>query len=195
MKKILILLLTAFLSSGSLSAQSVDIELLRRTAEQGYMEAQYQLGLLYTKGNSKNLSSYSHNRVSEGVPPDYIRDYDLAIKWLRLAADQDYARAQNLLGLMYDLGRGVPQDYVQAMKWYRLAADQGDASAYSGLGYMYEFGQGVPQDDVQAHMWLNLAAAQGHANGAKNRDLVAKRMTPQQIAQAQELARNWKPKK
>jgi hypothetical protein len=44
-------------------------------------------------------------------------------------------------------------------------------------------------------MWFNLAAAQGFVNGAKGRDLVAKQMTPQQIAQAKELARNWKPKK
>ena len=168
MKKILILLLTAFLSSGSLSAQSVDIELLRRTAEQGYMEAQYQLGLLYTKGNSKNLSSYSHNRVSEGVPPDYIRDYDLAIKWLRLAADQDYARAQNLLGLMYDLGRGVPQDYVQAMKWYRLAADQNYAPAQGNIGQLYYRGEGVPQDFSQALKWYRLAADQGDANAQAN---------------------------
>ena len=84
------------------------------------------------------------------------------------------------------------------MKWYRLAADQGYALAPFHLGEMYTFGQGVPQDYVQAHMWYNLAAAQGEADvaklSAKNRDLVAEQMTPKQIAQAQELARNWKPK-
>ena len=117
------------------------------------------------------------------------------INTLKQQAQKGDASAQFNLGVMYAEGQGVPQDYVQAVKWYRLAADQGDASAYSGLGYMYEFGQGVPQDYVQAHKWYNLAAAQGHAYGAKNRDLVAKQMTPQQIAQAQELARNWKPKK
>ena len=95
---------------------------------------------------------------------------------------------------MYLNGQGVPQDFVQAVKWYRLAADQGYASAQYNLGYMYSNGQGVPQDYVQAHKWYNLAAAQGDADGAKNRDLVAKRMTPQQIERAQELARNWKPK-
>ena len=72
----------------------------------------------------------------------------------------------------------------------RLAADQGDAAARDSLGVMYEHGRGVPQDDVQAHMWFNLAAAQWD----KNRDRVEKNMTSQQIAQAQELARNWKPK-
>ena len=139
-----------------------------------------------------NLGVMYH--TGQGVPQDYA----LAIKWYRLAADQGNAGAQYNLGVMYDKGRGVPQDYVQAVKWYRLAADQGIADAQYNLGNMYRQGQGVPQDDVQAHMWLNLAAAQGEADvakfSAKNRDLVAEQMTPKQIAQAQELARNWKPK-
>ena len=94
---------------------------------------------------------------------------------------------------MYDKGQGVPRDDAQAVKWYRLAADQGVAKAQTNLGVKYANGRGVPQDDVQAHMWFNLAAAQGQ--GETYRDLVEQMMTPQQIAQAQELARNWKPKK
>ena len=118
-----------------------------------------------------------------------------AAKWTRLAADQGDASAQYNLALKYANGRGVPQDDAQKVKWLRLAADQGFAEAQFNLGGMYGSGQGVPQDFVQAHMWFNLAAAQGNENGKKGRDLVAKIMTPQQIAQAQELARNWKPKK
>jgi hypothetical protein len=75
-------------------------------------------------------------------------------------------------------------------------AKQGDAKAQFTLGLMYDNGQGVPQDYVQAHMWFNLSAAQGDAYAAMVRDLnLRQRMTPQQIAQAEELARNWKPKK
>ena len=59
---------------------------------------------------------------------------------------------------------------------------------------MYANGQGVPQDYVQAHMWYNLAGASGDAEGAKNRDLIAQKMTPAQVAEAQRLAREWKPK-
>ncbi|MFM8234327.1 MAG: tetratricopeptide repeat protein, partial [Holophagaceae bacterium] len=112
----------------------------------------------------------------------------------RLAADQGHASAQFNLGVMYDNGRGVPQDDVQAVKWYRLAADQGFAKAQFNLGGMYAKGQGVTQDYVQAHKWFNLAAAQGDADSERNRDQVAKQMTPQQIERAQALARNWKPK-
>jgi TPR repeat protein len=56
---------------------------------------------------------------------------------------------------------------------------------------MYEKGQGVPQNYIQAHMWYNLAATQGNEIAKENRDIVAKRMTPAQIAEAQELARKW----
>ena len=95
---------------------------------------------------------------------------------------------------MYENGRGVPQDYVEAVKWYRRAAEQGDASARFALGFMYYTGQGVPQDYVEAHKWYNLAASRGNETGQENRDLHAKRMTPAQIAEAQKLAREWKPK-
>ena len=63
------------------------------------------------------------------------------------------------------------------------------ASAQSNLRIMYANGQGVPQDDVQAHMWWNLSAAQGNKSATKNRDIVAKRMTAAQVAEAQRMAR------
>ena len=117
------------------------------------------------------------------------------IKKLTQQANQGDASAQYNLGLMYRKGEGVPQDDVEGVKWYRLAADQGAAYAQYNLGLMYEKGTGVPQDYVQAHKWYNLAAAQGDSDGAENRNLVAKQMTPQQIERAQELARHgfrWK---
>jgi hypothetical protein len=59
---------------------------------------------------------------------------------------------------------------------------------------MYDNGNGVPQDYVQAHMWFNLAGVQGDEDATKKRDIVAAKMTPDQIAEAQRLAREWKPK-
>ena len=95
---------------------------------------------------------------------------------------------------MYAKGRGVAQYYAAAMSWCRKAAEQGHDGAQSNLGAMYAQGQGVPQDYVLAHMWFNLAAAKGDADAVKNRDRVAAKMTPAQIAEAQKLAREWKPK-
>jgi TPR repeat protein len=102
---------------------------------------------------------------------------------------------------MYTLGHGVPKNYAAAASWYRKAAEQGHASAQFNLGLMYSSGGGVPQDYVQAHKWFNLAASRFDATAkvnrdkaVSNRDGVTARMTPAQIAEAEKLAREWKPK-
>ena len=102
---------------------------------------------------------------------------------------------------MYANGHGVPQNYVEALKWFRKAAEQGDAAAQFNLGFMYRMGQGVSQNHVLAHMWFNLAASrfpssknENRDSAIKARDASASNMTPAQIAKAQKLAREWKPK-
>jgi TPR repeat protein len=149
----------------------------RDAAAQGDPAAQTALGMRYHNG--------------DGVPQNYAE----AIKWYRKAADQGDTDAQILVGQMYYKGEGVPQDYAETAKWYRKAADRGRAGAQAILGILYEDGHGVPQDYVQAHLWYNLAGASGDATSAKFRDLVAAKMTPAQIAEAQKLAREWRPKK
>ena len=75
----------------------------------------------------------------------------------------------------------------------RKAADQGLAEAQSNLGFMYEKGEGVPEDDVQAYKWWNLAAAQGDDAAKRNKAIIEKEMTREQIAEAQRLSTEWKP--
>jgi uncharacterized protein len=87
------------------------------------------------------------------------------------------------------------RDYATAVRLVRHLAEQGDANAQYNLGVFYDNGLGVPQDKVRAYMWLNLSAAQGRDGAAAFRDLMARRMTPAQIAEAQKLAREWKPTK
>ena len=65
------------------------------------------------------------------------QDYAEAVRWYRLAAEQDYARGQTNLGFMYDNGHGVTQDYAEAVRWFRLAAEQDNATAQGNLGFMY----------------------------------------------------------
>ena len=101
---------------------------------------------------------------------------------------------------MYRTGLGVRQDYAEAVKWYRKAAEQGDADAQNSLGVMYRKGRGVAQDYVRAYAWYDLAASnfppgKGFDKAVKNRDSVAKKMTPAQISEAEKLAREWRPKK
>ena len=64
------------------------------------------------------------------------------------------------------------------------------------MGVFYDNGLDAPQDRVSAYMWFSLSAAQGKEGAATFRDLIARRMTPAaQIAEAQKLAREWKPTK
>ena len=87
------------------------------------------------------------------------------------------------------------RDYATAVRLIRPLAEQGDANAQYNLGVIYDNGLGVPQDKISAYMSLSLSAAQGRDGAAAFRDLIARRMTPAQIAEAQKLAREWKPTK
>ncbi len=111
-----------------------------------------------------------------------------------MAAEQGAALAQYNLGVMYRLGKGVPQDSDEAQKWYRKAAEQGHVKAQNALGSLYDKGRDVPQDFVKAHKWYNLAATHGDVIARKNRDILAKKMTPADISKAQKLYREWRVK-
>ena len=80
------------------------------------------------------------------------------------------------------------------MKWWRRAGEQGNAVAQFNLGVSYKTGWGVPRDYLSAHMWLNLAAEAGYETAPKIRDSTAIKMTPDQIAEAQRMAREWTAK-
>ena len=117
------------------------------------------------------------------------QDYQEAAKWYQMAVDQGNALAQYNLGLMSFDGKGVTQDHEAAAKLYRLAAEQGLASAQYALGWMYANGRGVEQDHVRAYMRFNLAANKGNSNAEKWRKSISKKMTPEQVTQAQKMAR------
>jgi TPR repeat protein len=125
------------------------------------------------------------------------QDYAEAFKWYKQSGDKGLADAQLWLGVMYEAGQGIPQNYSEAAKWYRKSADQGDPDAQWSLSIMYDKGWGVVQDYVAAHMWANLSASKAseivRKESVKLRDQLASKMTPQQIAEAQRLAREWKP--
>jgi TPR repeat protein len=149
------------------------IKWFRRAAEQEQADAQVALGNIYFSG--------------EAVPKDAVE----AVTWHRKAAEQGNADGQSSLGACYALGAGVTKDDVEAVKWLKRAAEQGHAGAQMNLSSCYKLGKGVCKDDVQAYMWLNLAG-QTNAGARILRDELSKEMSPQQIVEAQELAREWK---
>lgn len=160
--------------------------LFKKVAEQGLAQAQFNLGLMYYKGDGvtrdakqavywfqkaaeqgESMAQYNLGVMydkGEGVTRDAIQ----AVYWYQKAAEQGIAIAQFQLGVMYEDGKGVPKDDHEAIKLYRLAAENGYAKAQLVLGNNYFHGRGVPQDDQEAVKWFRLAAAQGHtlAQGA-----------------------------
>jgi hypothetical protein len=118
-----------------------------------------------------------------------------AVKWFRKAAEQNDAIAQCDLGICYYNGQGVAKDEVEAMKWCRKAAEQNYADAQYGLGVCYAAGAGVAKNYIEAHKWIYLAAAQGNEDAKEKLPLLDQEMTPEQIAKAQQLAHEFKPRK
>ncbi len=109
----------------------------------GDATAQHNLGVCYQNGF--------------GVVQDYVE----AVKWYRMAAEQNYAPAQHKLGGCYFVGNGVILDYKEAANWYRKAANQNSALAQCSLGVCYGFGKGVVQDFAESAKWFRAAAENG----------------------------------
>lgn len=126
------------------------VKSFKTAADQGNAMAQYNLGLMYAKG--------------EGL----AQDYQQALFWLRKAAEQGVALAAYNLAVMHDNGLGVARDYPQAITWYRKAAEQGVALAYFNLGVMYDNGLGIAQDYPQAVSSYRTAAERGIAQAQYN---------------------------
>ena len=149
----------------------------RKAADQRFATAQYGLGFCYERGKGVTQNSAE------------------AVKWYRKAAQQGNAIAQFNLGVCYYHGNGVTQDHAEAASWYRKAAEQGEANAENNLGACYASGNGVIKDYVQAYKWDNLASAQGIDSAKQFLPNLERRMAPEQIAEAQRLAREFKPSK
>ncbi len=145
----------------------------RSLAVQGDGNAQYGIGLMYYHG--------------QGVPQDYSE----ALKWYKMAAEQGDAKALFSVARMYNAGIGVPRDYIEALNWYRRAAELGHGDSQAQLGVMYFVGMKVSRDYIKALKWLKIAASLGVDLAPRYSDIVAKRMTPEQIAEAQGLADEW----
>ena len=112
-------------------------------------------------GEDLALQTRLGDRYRTGVGA--ARDYAAAMRWYRMAADRQYAPAQNNIGVMYELGLGVGVDLTAAAKWYALAAAQGESHAQHSLGILLGGGHGVAKDLVAAAALIRKAAEQGHA--------------------------------
>ncbi|MFQ5915995.1 MAG: tetratricopeptide repeat protein [Nitrospinota bacterium] len=140
---------------------------LRPEAEQGNADGQYLLALSY---------------LQQGRTAD-------AVKWFRMAAAQGHAEAQFRLGKLAYY-RETPDE---PRGWLCVAANQRHAGAMLELGSWNEAGFMRQMDHSRAYMWYSLAASNGHESAAALKDQLAKKMTPDQVAEAERLVKEWKP--
>jgi TPR repeat protein len=147
------------------------LEKFKSAAEGGNAHAQFMVGALYQEGKGTT------------------QNYKEAARWYGLGAAQGDAAAMVNLGALYSQGLGVAQNYALGIKWVRTAAEQGHPLGQFKLGASYVMGKGSLENFVLAHMWLNLSSAGGNKEASTFRDVLSKQMTPQQIAEAQKLAK------
>lgn len=188
----------------------------RKAAEQGFARAQYQLGLDYANGEGVKADKaeavhWFHAAAEEGFAQAqlelglcYLEGRGVgengaeALKWFRSAASQGLAYAGYAIGNCYLQGIGVAKDIEEGIKWIKQAAVEGVATSQNALGVAYEKGDGVPKDAVQAYKWFALAAAQDDEHSSDIRLSLAKleaNLTKDQIAEAQRLAREFRPER
>lgn len=149
------------------------VKWFRKAADQNYASAQYNLGYCYSK--------------AKGVK----KDHEEAMRWFYKAAVQNHANSQYAVGYGYCEGQGVKKDYKEAVKWLQKAAVQNVADAQWSLAASLELGLGTVKDETEAYKWYLLAGAQGHESARQSMSRLEKRLTREQIAEGQRLARNF----
>ena len=154
----------------------------KKAAKQGLPKAQNNLGYMYDKEKDVEQNLPEEDRLNE------------AVKWYRKAAERGYKIAQFNLGAMYHGGEGVEKNLTEGIRWWKKSAEQGYSKAQFVLGLVYRLSDnGVPKNYIQSYKWCNLAAANGHPKAPKDLDNAAGKLTPEQLAEAQKLASEWKP--
>jgi TPR repeat protein len=135
-------------------------------AEWGKTTSQYELGLMYYKG--------------QGVEQNYKE----AFKWFRVSAQKGLPDAQFYLGLMYYEGKAVACNYSNALYLFLAAAKQGQTEAQFILGDMYISGQGVKRNYIKAYAWTSIAYKNGYDQAEQNLQFLNKEMTAAELEKA-----------
>jgi len=120
-----------------------------------------------------------------------LQNDETAAEWYRKAALQGDPEGEYRLGLCYVRGLGVPKNEALAAKWFSKAAQGGNANAQYELGDCYRLAKGVGTDIPKAYFWCNLAAASGNEDASEARDALARRLTEEEIRQAQRQSQEF----
>lgn len=133
------------------------IQILLKSAENGYGPAAYELGLRYYDGGWMSSAG-----------KEYARNLPLAFKWFNRAAELGYTPAFYEVGYMYENGEGVEANQQKAIEFYLKAVNHPQIStgrftentlrAASKIAYAYESGNGLEQDLEKALIYYQLAS-------------------------------------
>lgn len=150
------------------------------------------LAVLLGLGAMSAWAGAGDEEFDRGYEAFVARDYQSAMQWWTKAAERGHTRAQNGLGVLYRDGDLGKPDTKRAAEWFRRSAENGYAFAMFSLALLYRDGDGVEQDDIEAHKWFNLASALNFdPRSTFQRDLIARRMSSEEIAEAEKRAQEW----
>jgi hypothetical protein len=181
-------------------------------AEKGDAKAQYNLGLMYSRGDGvkQNFNEalkwyrlsaeqgFAEAQYNMGVillRPEWVKaDYEESINWYTKAAEQGHLRSQVALGVAYLRGEVVQYDPVAAQRWFMIASEQDDKEAQFDLASMYLELEGPDRNMVLGYMWLLISTDYGkpqvkpNYSAEKRIRFVESKLTPEQIAEGKKLA-------
>lgn len=157
---------------------------IRKAASDGGQEAQYQLCLMYKRGQGMKAPeageayAWCKKSADQGYGPaehemasslqtgwGVAKDPAAALDYYLRASKQGVPEAQYALGLLYEFGDGgVKQSYYQARTLYMWASGKGYSPATYRVGTLYEEGKGVRPSMAAALLWYRKAAFMGNEN-------------------------------
>lgn len=163
------------------------LELVQRSANKGYKDAQYRLGVIYiggtmvdqditkavqllTKAAGKGAISAMQrmaNTYYRGVGT-ITQDYSKALEWFERAVVHGDDYSAYMVGLIYGEGKGVSQDCLKGITWYELAGKRGYVAGYNIIGNTYYWGSCVTKDYAKAIKYYEKAGNEGHVAAMNN---------------------------
>ncbi len=183
-------------------------------ANKGDAEAQYHVGMMYNNGIGTQQdtrqafgwfekSAAAHNPLGayklgcyyagQGAGVVAANEAE-ALKYKLVAAEEGYSLAQHDVAVVY----AQKGNFEAAVKWLKLASDQGYERSLYGLSSSYHEGKGVPQDLTLALAYYKLSMLVADADLTDSRkavlDEMIARMSDVDLARAQKIVLEWKPR-
>jgi TPR repeat protein len=149
---------------------------VRKSAEAGDANAQFRLGEALLQD-----------------PAHTVENSADAVRWLQLAAENGSTEAMIVLGRLSRTGVGVLQNFSLSAKWLQTAAARGNPEGMLEMGRLYRDGIGVEKDLVRAYVWFNRASAARNIDAVREREMIARTLTPQELKEAQNQSSTDRP--